>query len=152
MSIFDKMFKKNAFDKKMDETYENFVNNNPAMKAVRGIIDEAEDGITNGLEEELYGKTGVRPVPKEDKEAMMREWDSMIDQIMEKELRSYKICPSCFEAAPADLDYCPECGAKLPETTAESRICPYCGGKNRIWDFECAYCGKELELTPEDDE
>jgi predicted RNA-binding Zn-ribbon protein involved in translation (DUF1610 family) len=144
------MFKKGAFDEKMDEVFDDIVENNPLMKKAKATIAEAEDEITSSLEKELYGKTGVVSVSKDNKEEMMREWDSMIDQIIDKELGAYKVCPSCGEAVSSKLENCPKCGTKLPEITAAFRICPYCGAKNKALDFNCVNCGKKLELIPEE--
>lgn len=149
MSLFDKMFKKNKFDEKLDEAFDSFLENNPTMKKAKATISEVEEGITHSLEEQLYGKASDEPFVKESDEAMMRNWDSMIDQIIDKELGAYKICPDCGNAASAELDHCPKCGAQLPENTAAVQICPYCGAKNKALDFTCASCGKELDLIPE---
>ena len=117
MSIFDKMFKKNAFDEKMDQAYEDFVENNPVMKKARATIDEAANEITHSLEKELYGEkkepSKKQSMLKGDADTIMQKWDSMIDHIVEKEFSAYKVCPSCGEAAPAELDRCPHCGTQL---------------------------------------
>ena len=124
MSIFDKMFKKGAFDEKMDEVFDDIVENNPLMKKAKATIAEAEDEITSSLEKELYGKTGVVSVSKDNKEEMMREWDSMIDQIIDKELGAYKVCPSCGEAVSSKLENCPKCGMVCDDN---AKFCTLCG-------------------------
>lgn len=149
MSFLDKLFKKNSFDKKLDDAYEDFLENNPVTKKVKATISQAQEEITGSLEEELYGKTGEGPSRNVSEEEMMRGWDTMIDQIIDKELSAYKICPYCGEAVSSELDTCPYCETELPETTAACQICPHCGAKNRILDFTCVNCGKELELIPE---
>ena len=149
MGLFDKMFKKNAFDEKLDDAYNDFVENNPVFKRARTIISDAEEGIQHSLEKELYGESEERPFVKENDETMMRNWDSMIDQIIDKKLSAYKICPSCGEAASAEMKFCPNCGTQLPDHTAEVQICPYCGAKNKALDLKCVSCGKSLELIPE---
>ena len=75
------------------------------------------------------------------------EWDAMFDQIIDKDLGMYKICPECGEAAPSDLEECPNCGARLPEHTAAVKICPHCGAENKALDFYCTNCGKEFSLS-----
>ena len=107
MGLFDEMFKKNEFDKKMDDVYNDFVENNPVTKKAKATIEEAKAGITHALEEELYGTSDEGPVAEGDDEALMQKWDAMIDQIVDKELSRYKICPSCGEAAPAEMNFCP---------------------------------------------
>lgn len=148
----DEMFKKNAFDQKMDDAYESFAENNPVTRKAKTMIDDNANKITHSLEWELHGEN---PNPSEkrsfvdgDGEAMMEQWDSMIDQLFEKELDAYKVCPNCLEAVSAELECCPHCGTQLPDHTAAIQICPHCGAKNRIFDLKCANCGKELEQFP----
>lgn len=120
--MFDKMFKKNAFDQKLDDTFEKLVENNPVMRKARATIDEGENNITRSLERELYGDGAEisknHPILDGDNEDIMQNWSSMMDQIFEKKLDAYKICPSCAEAVSAELDHCPHCGTRLPEYTA----------------------------------
>lgn len=130
MSLFDKMFKKSKFedalDQKMDDAFDFIVENNPVTKKTKAVMNESKGQITHALERELYRTTGEHPQrhlrPDEDDETLMQGWDSMFDQILDHELGSIKICPACGEAAPAELDRCPHCGAQLPQTTAKDYI------------------------------
>ena len=126
MSLFSKMFKKNALDQKMEDAYEYIVENNPVMKKTNAAMVEGKEEITHALEGELYKRTGERlenrPPIEGDNDVLMREWDSMFDKIIDQELESIKICPSCGEAASAELECCPHCGAKLPEITAKEQV------------------------------
>ena len=154
MSLFDKLFdnkKTNKVDAAMEGAFQNFIENNPIMKKARATIEEAGDNITTSLEEELYGEAKSDPSAKgsvmEHFEERSREWDAMFDQIVDKDLGMYKICPECGEAAPSDLEECPNCGARLPEHTAAVKICPHCGAENKALDFYCTNCGKEFTLS-----
>ncbi len=61
-----------------------------------------------------------------------------------------KECPSCGEAAPADSEFCPCCGAKLPEKTiADGFKCSVCGEVNPIGQAYCVKCGGKLNATVE---
>lgn len=126
MSIFDKMFKKNALDRKMDDAFDMIAENNPVMKRAKAAIEDGKDQITRSLEREVIRATGERPEnhpdPRGDDDALMKEWDAMFDQIFEGKLDSVKICPSCGEAASAKLNRCPRCGAPLPEMTAKEQL------------------------------
>lgn len=152
MSIFDKLFPKTDFERKMDDAFDHFVENNPVMKKAKAQIAQGEEELTHSLERELYGEGGEKPYVKKSDEEMLRGWDEMIDGIIDKQLSAYKICPDCGEAAPADLDHCPKCGAALPSYTAEIQICPYCGATNKALDLFCTNCGKRLELVPAENE
>ena len=144
MGLFDKLFKKNAFDRKMDEAFDSFVENNPITRKTKETIAGAQEEITRSLEEELYGEARQGSVNDESEDDMMRRWGTMIDQLIDKELNAYKVCPNCCEAVPAEKENCPYCGTKLPETTAAVQICPHCGAENKILDRKCANCGKNI--------
>ena len=122
-----RMFEKNKFDEALDEKYEYLVENNPVTRKAKATIDESAREITNRLEYELYGKaqgTSLhQPSMLEDGKAVMDGWDSMMDQLMEKELAKAQIDPYC--------------------------TCPNCGTKNKILDLHCVNCGQRLTLVPE---
>lgn len=145
MGLFDKMFKKSSFEEKMDGVFESVVEKDPITKLAKKKVGEAEDEITRKLRRELYKATGEKRAVNGEGEELMQEWDSMMDQIIGTKLSSIKICPACNEAAPADQEICPHCGAQLPDHTADVQICPHCGAKNKPLDFECANCGESLE-------
>ena len=109
MSIFDKMFKKNALDEAMENAYENFKENNPVTRKAKATIEDAGKEITKSLEKELYGKAQEHPDGQpsvlEDFDSLSKGWDNMIDQIIDRELDKVKTCPNsvtCEE--PPDLD------------------------------------------------
>lgn len=59
--------------------------------------------------------------------------------------KKMKHCPNCGEDVLANNDFCPECGAKLPETTiAEQYVCPNCGKQNLVETKFCSGCGTIL--------
>ena len=122
MSLFDKMFKKNALDEAMDNAYENFKENNPVTRKAKATIEQAGEEITKSLEKELYGEAQDHPdgmpSPLEDFDSLSAGWDNMIDQIIEKELGKYKICPNCSEAFPSELETCPHCNTSLHDITS----------------------------------
>lgn len=156
MSIFDKMFKPNKFDEAMDNAFQEFVDNNPVSKRAKAKINEAADSITRTLETELYGEAkdhpDGQPSVMDDFESVSSEWDSMIDQIIDRELGQFKICPKCKESVSSELTVCPHCHTPLPEITAAFQICPHCGTKNKMLDLYCAKCGKRLDLIVDPDE
>ena len=153
MSFFDKMFKKNALDEAMEDAFENFKENNPVTKKAKKTIEDAGKGITKNLEKQLYGEVQNHPEGQpsvlEDFDELSAGWDKMIDQIIDKELGKFKVCPKCAKAVPSELDTCPHCNSPLPDITAAYQICPHCGTKNRFIDFNCVNCGEPLELDPD---
>ena len=158
MDLFDKLFnkEKNDFDRAMEKAFGEFAENNPVTKMVKGKINEASDLITQSLKERI-DETGSSDWEKgpsvfEDFGAKSREWNSMIEKIVSKELGQYKVCPGCHEAVPAEYDICPYCNRRLPENTADIWICPHCGSQNRDLEFFCENCGKELIPADETEE
>jgi len=156
MSIFDKMFKKNKLDEAMDRAFEDFAENNPVTRKAKATINEAGVKITHTLERELYGESKDHSddhrTVLEDFDSVSANWDNMIDQLIEKEFGKYKVCPNCNETVPSELETCPHCNTPLPDITAAFQICPKCGAKNKILDFNCFECGAKLDLIPEEDE
>lgn len=154
MGLFDKLFnnEKNGFDKALEKAFNDFTENNPITRQAKAKINEAADLMSESLETELYGepKGGTRPSVMDSFDERRREWDSLIDQIAAKELSKYKICPSCGEEVPANYETCPYCNTKLPEYTAEVRVCPHCGAKNKTLNFYCENCGKEMHVFHEE--
>lgn len=151
MNLFDKLFdnkKKKGLDAAMENAFQNFVENNPIMKKAKKTVEEAGEGITKTLEEELYGEAKADHSDKgsviDNFDERSREWDSMFDQIVDRELSQYTICPECGEASPAGQVQCPYCGAYMTGYTADVKICPHCGAKNKALDLFCTSCGESL--------
>ncbi len=103
---FDKMFKKNAFDEKVDKAFDTFFEKNPITVRAKSIIEGAANDITDGLEDELYGFEGKRPDPDErpsildDPDAVTKNWDNMFEQIWDRELKENGIDPKDLEIDP----------------------------------------------------
>lgn len=61
-----------------------------------------------------------------------------------------KVCPNCEKATDASKTFCPECGAKLPETTvAQGAVCPNCNKQNTVGTKFCEDCGTKLPAAVE---
>lgn len=59
--------------------------------------------------------------------------------------KNMKICPSCGEGTTAEKNFCPSCGARLPEqTVAQGAVCTSCGKQNTIGTKFCQDCGAKL--------
>jgi RNA polymerase subunit RPABC4/transcription elongation factor Spt4 len=167
MGLFD-IFdgKKSKFQETGDDLLDNVVKKasdlfeKPVMDKAMKQINGAADLMTKSLEAikndtELPEDTIPEDTPHDqlpDFDSLSKNWDSLIDQIEDKELNKYKICPSCNDAVPSENKFCPLCGAKLPEQTAARRTCPFCGTENRALALTCVKCGKEIPLiTPSEE-
>ena len=157
MGLFDKKPGEESFGDKLIQgvvkTASDLIEK-PFMDEAVNRINDAAELMTESLEAIKEGKE----VPEEpshtaprnglpDFDALGKNWDRLFDEIEDKELGKYKVCPSCKEAVSSENQFCPKCGARLPEHTAAVRICPYCGTKNRALNFRCTGCGKELPLS-----
>ncbi|MBE6038830.1 MAG: zinc ribbon domain-containing protein [Anaerofustis stercorihominis] len=66
--------------------------------------------------------------------------------------KNIKICPECGKPANAEVKFCQDCGAKLPEkTVAEGAVCPKCGKQNAIGTKFCQDCGEKLPQAIEEE-
>ncbi len=164
MGLLDNLFnhKKDAFGEAGDKLVDKAVNTakdmigKPVQERIEQHFNDVSDMMTESLEaikngeeppEEPLNKGKKTGMP--DFDTLTKKWSTMIDEIEEQELNKYKICPACGEAVSSDNQFCPECGAKLPEHTAAKRICPYCGAENQLLAFNCVKCGKKIPLIPE---
>ncbi|MBO7703349.1 MAG: zinc ribbon domain-containing protein [Solobacterium sp.] len=154
--MFDKLFeKKESSGNFMDEFLDKTVNTvselveKPIMTKVEQHFQQSVDMITNSLEAEKNGGTLPQDLPPTehhgmpDFEAATKRWDGLMDEIFDQKLGAWKICPSCNEAVGSDLNFCPHCGAKLPEITAAQVVCRKCGTVNRFMDGVCKNCGAD---------
>ena len=59
--------------------------------------------------------------------------------------KNMKMCPTCGQACSSDKEFCPYCGAKLPEQTiADTYTCKKCGNVNAPDTKYCTKCGAIL--------
>lgn len=64
-----------------------------------------------------------------------------------------KVCIKCNKATDAAKTFCPDCGAKLPETTvAQGAICPNCNKQNTVGTNFCEDCGTKLPAAIQEEE
>ncbi len=67
--------------------------------------------------------------------------------------KNIKVCPSCGEGVTADKNFCPKCGAKLPEqTVAQGAVCPSCGKQNTVGTKFCCDCGTKLPAAVQEEQ
>ncbi len=104
-------------------------------RAIRnGIRKGVSDAIGNAVQK------AVRPAATE----LANKAKSYATEVA----KNIKVCPACGEGATADKNFCPRCGAKLPEkTVADGTVCPSCGKQNTVGTKFCTDCGTKLLAT-----
>lgn len=63
-----------------------------------------------------------------------------VENTSRKEAKATKKCTGCGEEIPADVKFCPNCGAKQ-----EAKFCADCGAKLESGTKFCPNCGKKVE-------
>ncbi len=67
--------------------------------------------------------------------------------------KNMKICPECEAPCSADKQFCPSCGARLPETTvAQGAVCPACCKQNTVGTKFCTACGAKLPAALQEEQ
>ena len=126
---------------------------NPAAERLAGKaaaqLDEATAALDSSAQAASEAAEGVEAAKKAGGFAALENalngWAKNAEQYATELSKSLKICPKCGEAAPADKEFCPHCGTKLPETTAAAAyVCPKCGKQNTVGSEFCGSCGTKL--------
>lgn len=167
MGLFDKLIKdavsgavgnavseamKQAIQPKADALAQQAVNQaagalNQAQQASSANAAPADAQTANAqtAAEQPAGGNAAQMPSKEEMEAALGTLGSLFSGFAAKAAETMKLCPKCGEAASADKDFCPSCGAKLPDmTVAEGAKCPKCGRQNDPDTKFCAGCGEKL--------
>lgn len=85
-------------------------------------------------------------------EAALGGWAQRAESLATEMSKNMKTCPQCGEVCTADKQFCPHCGAKLPErTTADDYTCPKCGEVNVPGSKHCSKCGTVLPAAEEEE-
>lgn len=80
-----------------------------------------------------------------DLEAVLGGWAKHAESYATEMAKNMKICPKCGQACSAEKEFCPQCGAKLPEhTAAHDYTCQKCGTLNTPGSKHCSKCGALL--------
>ena len=73
------------------------------------------------------------------------ELERSVNNYANEAAKNMKVCPGCGRPVSADKNFCPDCGAKLPEqTVAQGAVCPNCGRQNDFGTRFCQDCGTKL--------
>lgn len=84
-------------------------------------------------------------------EGSLGAWQKNMENYATELSKNFKECPVCGETVAADLEFCPNCGAKLEkETLAEKHVCPKCGHQNTVGTRCCVKCGEVLPAYKEE--
>lgn len=135
-----------------------------AKEMTNSLVESAK--LTQQLNElnkalkELYEKVGERycelhgDAPEEDLAELCAEVKGKKEeqQLLSAELQRVKnvrLCPECGQENPADVNFCAQCGAKLPELpkppAPQTVFCPGCGAQLNAGMKFCTKCGTKLD-------
>ena len=161
MGLFDKLIKdavsgavgnavseavKKAVQPKADALAADAVNQ--AANALNQTANQtaAAAGAVNQAAAETQSAGGTEAAPsKEEMQAALGTLGSLLGGFAQHAAENMKICPKCGEGASADKDFCPSCGARLPDmTVADGVKCTKCGRQNDPGTRFCAGCGEKL--------
>ena len=164
MGLFDKLIKdavsgavgnavseavKKAVQPKADEIAANAVNQAAdAVTQTANALNQTAGAVNQTAEaaESAQTASGSAEAPsKEEMQAALGTLETLFGGFAQRAAENMKICPKCGEAASADKDFCPSCGAKLPEmTVADGVKCAKCGRQNEPGTRFCSGCGEKL--------
>ena len=161
MGLFDKLIKdavsgavgnavseavKKAVQPKADEIAVNAVNQAAdALNQTANQTAAAADAVNQAAAEGAQAAAGTEAPSKEEMQAALGTLGSLFGGFVQHAAENMKVCPKCGEGASADKDFCPSCGAKLPDmTVADGAKCTKCGKQNEPGTRFCSGCGEKL--------
>ncbi len=158
MGLFDKLIKdavgnavseavKKAVQPKADELAANAVSQAAnALNQTANQTAAAAGAANQAAAEGAQAAAGTAEAPsKEEMQAALGTLGSLLGGFAQHAAENMKLCPKCGEAASADKDFCPSCGAKLPDmTVADGVKCAKCGKQNEPGTRFCSGCGEKL--------
>ena len=157
MGLFDKLIKdavgnavseavKKAVQPKADEIAANAVSQAAdALNQTANQTAAAADAVNQAAAEGAQAAAGTEAPSKEEMQAALGALGSLFGGFVQHAAENMKVCPKCGESASADKDFCPSCGAKLPDmTVADGAKCPKCGKQNEPGTRFCSGCGEKL--------
>jgi len=70
---------------------------------------------------------------------------SVLEGMANDMMKDMRVCPVCEEPVRGEVQFCPKCGARLPEQTVmELALCTKCGKQNPPGTDFCTACGEKL--------
>lgn len=112
-----------------------------STKEIRKSMDEAGTALNEAAEASAAASgSGVSGL-----EAALGGLKSRMESYATELSKNIKVCPECGEACSVNQEFCPSCGAKLPEQSAAADFtCPKCGHVNLPGSKHCGKCGEVL--------
>ena len=142
MGLFDKLIK-DAVSGAVSEAVKKAVQPK-ADELAANAVSQAAAGAQAAEQAQTAGSTEAAP-SKEEMQAALGTLGSLFSGFAQHAAENMKICPKCGEGASADKDFCPSCGAKLPDmTVADGVKCTKCGRQNEPGTKFCSGCGEKL--------
>lgn len=154
MGLFDKALK-DAISKGIQGAVGKAVENavRPAAEKLANQAAQSVGDAASGKLNELknaFGEAGAAMAEAEAaaKDVKPEQWEqafSFLEGMANDMAKDMKICPVCETPVKGGGQFCPQCGAKLPEqTVAQLTLCPQCGKQNSIGAEFCVDCGAML--------
>ena len=110
---------------------------------VAGELDRAAQNVSQQTQETQQATKGTGGL-----EGAFANLQQSMENYATQAAKNTKVCPKCQTPSPADKDFCPNCGTKLPEQTlADGAICTKCGKQNTIGTKFCSGCGAKLPFA-----
>jgi len=158
MSLFDKMLRKgiekgvgdalgksihNAVGKAVEQTVR------PAAERLAGqAADAAAQKVSQTASS--FAEAGAAMTQAQDaaKDISDEQWNqalSFFEGMAGGMMKDMRVCPACGELVRGEVQFCPKCGAGLPEKTVmELALCPQCAKQNPPGTDFCTACGAKL--------
>ncbi len=109
------------------------------------IKDAIEEGVSYGARKALQPKVDAYAnKAAQDAFAEATKNDAAVQAALEA-AKNLKICSSCGTGCDASMNFCTNCGAKLPDLAVGAGFyCPNCGKQNADEAKFCIGCGSPL--------
>ena len=158
MSIFDKVIQKGvekgigaAIGKSVQDAVGKAVEQK-VRPAAEKLAGQAADAASQKISEttSALGEAGAAMAEAQEaaKGISKEQWGqafSVLEGMANDMMKDMRVCPACEEPIKGDVQFCPKCGAKLPEMTVmELALCPKCGKQNAVGTDFCTACGEKL--------
>jgi len=160
MSLLDKALKQGK--QSLNKAVSNAVTNTVEKKVTNAVTAKVNDAVEKAAD--AIVPTPEPKAPSAEQQQRLSEASAQLGGLFAgltgaaqsfatEAAKNMKICPACGEAAGADTQFCPQCGARLPEqTAAQGSVCTGCGKQNVIGTKFCADCGTKLPSAVAEEE
>ena len=119
-----------------------------AQQTAHAVTDKASEHIGEIKASVNEANAAMAEANEAAKDVTPEQWNqafSYLEGMANDAAKKMKLCPICGEMVKGEMQFCPHCGAKLPDKTlAELALCPNCGKQNPPGSDFCSECGAKL--------